>query len=131
MCLSQVGENVLAAIRDRQPHGTTIAGAAFANDQPRIDETIDELDDRMVTKHKARRERLHGRLHIRRQAANREQELMLTRLDARLPRRRFRKRGEPAQLMTKLGQRLVVGIGECGAAHWPSGYIASRYIGLD
>lgn len=117
MSLCELGQNVLAAFCNGQTNGPTILGAAVANDQPRIDETIDELDHGVMTKDKARRELSHRRLGARWQAPHREQELMLTRFDPDLARGRLRERAEPAQLVTKCRQRSVVVIAKRGPRH--------------
>jgi hypothetical protein len=129
MIFGQVGEHRLAALRDAQPNRAAILRAAIAHDEARFDETIHELDNRVMTNTQLRRQRTHGRLDARWQPANGQQELMLTRLDADLPCRRFRERTEPPQLVTEGRQRSVVSIREREPGHRHA-YIASRYIRL-
>lgn len=82
MRLREIGQHVLAPFRDAQTDRATIFGVSIANDQPGFDKAIDELDDRVMTNDKLRGQRADRGLGARRQAANRQQKLMLAWLDA-------------------------------------------------
>lgn len=96
MSLCQVGQDALAAFRDAQTNCATIFNVAVASDQAGIDQPIDQLDHRMVTNDELRRQLTDRRLGPRRQPPNRQQQLMLARLDPVLPRGRLGERAEPA-----------------------------------
>ncbi len=57
MILRELGEHGLASLRDAQLHRATIFRAAIANDEPRFDETIYELDNRVMPNAQLRCER--------------------------------------------------------------------------
>lgn len=78
-----------------------IIDGTFAADQPGGLEPIEQLDHGVMTQHHLVGENLHARLGVLGQAAKREQQLVLARLDPDGTSRGFGECGETAQLMAE------------------------------
>jgi len=113
------------ADRDLPPVGAYPA----APHQPAPSQTVDQFDDAVMPKLQALREIAHGRLAA--MSFHGQQQLMLRRFEAGETRRLFAEVQEAADLVAKLGQRLVVGRSQLVRVDAPPRNIVPRYTCLD
>src|SRR5204863_9112579 len=82
----ELREEALASRRDPERDLATVATARHANDEPALDAAIDEAHRAVVPDLEALADGANGRHLTARQAFDREEELVLARLDARVAR---------------------------------------------
>jgi hypothetical protein len=85
-----------------------IVGGPQTTQKTPIDEAVNKLDGAVMLQLHAFRQDAHRRFQVVRQPTHRQQELILLRLNAGLPRRRLAKAEKTANLVTQLGHRLKV-----------------------
>src|SRR5262249_45834687 len=89
-------------------------------------ETIEELDDGVMLECEVVGEDLHARLAIHR--TQREEELMLARLETDRARGGFRERDERPEMTTKAGERPVMGVADGLSRHGWTIYRDAIYL---
>jgi hypothetical protein len=99
----------LSARREPYEHAPAVALASNSPDEAAGLHAIDELDGAVVLDLQTLRQETDGRLPTFRHAFEGEKKLVLLRLKARRTRGSFAEAHEPAELIAKLGQRLILG----------------------
>jgi len=95
----------------------TIAGIAPSCNQPLLAGTIEQLDQAMVLKLHTLGEGADGRLLAGGQPFQRDQELVMLRLQAERPRFTFAEMQKAAELVAKFSQRKELLIGQSARGH--------------
>jgi len=114
MDMGEPAEDGFSAAGDANANTPPIVGVRVPRDQSLGHETIDEPDRTVVFDVKTLGEAADGRRQLRRQPFQRQQQLMLARVEPGRTRRAFAERQKAADLIAEFGQRLIVGITRSG-----------------
>jgi hypothetical protein len=104
----QLAEDAFALRRDLDQDLAMVEGVPVPAHEAEGGQPVDELDDRVMPELELPGERADGGEAVRRQSLDREQQLVLLRLETRLSRLPFAERQEAANQVAEMRQALIV-----------------------